>query len=109
MMFGRSGRVPRQLDARLDRFGAGVAEERSHAAVDRRDRRELLREPHLRLVVEVGARHVQELLRLLGDRADDSGCEWPVEFTAMPAAQSRNTLPSTSSTIAPAPRSMTSG
>jgi hypothetical protein len=38
-----------------------------------------------------------------------SGCEWPVEFTAMPAAQSRNRLPSTSSTVAPDPRSMTSG
>src|SRR5438105_7979720 len=33
-----------------------------------------------------------------------SGCEWPVELTAIPAEQSRNTLPSTSSTIAPAPR-----
>ena len=41
--------------------------------VDRRDRRQLLGEPHLRLVVEVGARHVQELLRLLGDRRDDVG------------------------------------
>src|SRR5436189_6188542 len=38
-----------------------------------------------------------------------AGCEWPVEFTAMPAAQSRKTLPSTSSTIEPHPRSMTSG
>src|SRR5712691_8741224 len=38
-----------------------------------------------------------------------SGCEWPVELTAMPAAQSRKTLPSTSSTVAPDPRSMTSG
>src|SRR6476646_10228228 len=38
-----------------------------------------------------------------------SGCEWPVELTAMPAAQSRKTLPSTSSTIAPQPRSITSG
>ena len=73
MMFGAPGRVARQLDARFDRFGAGVAEERSHAAVDRRDRRELLGQPHLRLVVEVGARHVQELLRLLGDRRDDVG------------------------------------
>src|SRR5262245_27326731 len=38
-----------------------------------------------------------------------SGCEWPVEFTAMPAAQSRKRLPSTSSTVDPLPRSMTSG
>jgi hypothetical protein len=41
--------------------------------------------------------------------ATTSGCEWPVELTAMPAAQSRKTLPSTSSTIAPHPRAMTSG
>ena len=41
--------------------------------VDRRDRGQLLGQPHLRLVVEVGARHVQELLRLLGDGADDVG------------------------------------
>ena len=38
-----------------------------------------------------------------------SGCETPVEFTAMPAAQSRKTLPSTSSTTAPSPRAITSG
>jgi hypothetical protein len=38
-----------------------------------------------------------------------SGCECPVEVTAMPAVQSRNTLPSTSSTLAPSPRAMTSG
>src|SRR5437667_352870 len=33
-----------------------------------------------------------------------SGCAWPVEHTAMPAFRSRKMLPSTSSTIAPAPR-----
>src|SRR3954468_14410370 len=38
-----------------------------------------------------------------------AGCECPVEFTAMPAAQSRKTLPSTSSTDEPAPLAMTSG
>ena len=36
MMFVPPGRVARQLEARLDRLGAGVAEERSHAALDRR-------------------------------------------------------------------------
>ena len=66
-----AGRVARQLEARLDRLGPGIAEERSHAALDRDDRRELLGESHLRLVVEVGPRHVQELLRLIGDRLDD--------------------------------------
>ena len=34
-------------------------------------RREFLGEPDLRLVVEVRPRHVDELLRLLGDRLDD--------------------------------------
>jgi hypothetical protein len=38
-----------------------------------------------------------------------SGCETPVELTAIPAAQSRNRLPSTSSTTAPSPRAMTKG
>jgi hypothetical protein len=38
-----------------------------------------------------------------------SGCDTPVEFTAMPAAQSMNRLPSTSSTMAPSPLAMTNG
>ena len=63
--------VARQLDRRLGRLGSGVGEERPHVAVDRRDRRQLFREPHLRLVVEVRPRHVDELLRLIGDRLDD--------------------------------------
>ena len=67
------GRVAGELDARLDRFGPGVAEKRAHAAVDRRDGREVLGELHLRLVIEVGARHVQKPLRLLGDRPHDVG------------------------------------
>ena len=46
-----------------DRFGAA----------ERRDRVDLLAEPHLRLVVEVRARHVQELLRLIDDGGDDVG------------------------------------
>jgi hypothetical protein len=37
-----------------------------------------------------------------------SGCEWPVEATAIPAVQSRKTLPSTSVTVAPEPLAMTS-
>ena len=45
--------------------------------MDWRDRRQLLRELHLRLVVEVGARHVQELLRLLGDRFHDGRVRVP--------------------------------
>src|SRR4051812_8878716 len=37
-----------------------------------------------------------------------SGWQWPVEQTATPALQSRNTFPSTSSTHTPLPRSATS-
>jgi hypothetical protein len=37
------------------------------------------------------------------------GCEWPVEQTAIPAAKSRNRLPSTSVTVAPDPDAATSG
>ena len=65
--------VARQLDRRLDRLGAGIAEERPVRAGHRRDRRQLLAEPHLQLVVEVGAGHVQELACLLDDRRDDVG------------------------------------
>ncbi len=74
MRCGRRVAYRASLIARLDRFGAGVAEERLGAPPgDRRDRRELLRQAHLRLVVEVGARHVEEALRLIGDRAHDVG------------------------------------
>ena len=65
--------IARQLDRRLGRLGAGVGEERADVAVDRRDRGERLGQPDLRLVVEVRPRHVDELLRLIGDRAHDVG------------------------------------
>ena len=71
MMFWPAGGVARQLQAGLDRFGARVAEERLHAAVDRDDRRDLLGQAHLRLVVEIGARHVEESPGLIGDRLHD--------------------------------------
>ena len=41
--------------------------------------------------------------------ATTSGWLWPVELTAMPAAKSRNTLPSMSSTAQPRPRTGTIG
>src|SRR5271166_4473919 len=41
--------------------------------------------------------------------ATTSGWQCPVEVTAMPAEKSRNSLPSTSSTITPRPRFATSG
>ncbi len=63
--------VPRELDARFDRFRPRVSEERPHASVNRHGRRDLLRQAHLELVVKVGPRHVQELLRLIGNRLHD--------------------------------------
>ncbi len=74
------GRVTRELQRRLDRFGPGVAEERPHVAGafgHRHDRRHFLGELHLRLVIEVRARHVQVLLRLVGNRFDDVGMRVP--------------------------------
>ena len=65
------GVVPRQLDRRLVGLGPGIAEEALDRAVDRHDAGDLLGQPHLRLVVEVGPRHVQELLRLVDDGRDD--------------------------------------
>ena len=67
------GVIPGQLDRRLDRLGARVARRTCFAPVDGAMRVDLLGQPHLRLVIEVGARHVQELLRLLDDRGDDLG------------------------------------
>ena len=67
------GVIARQLDGRLGRLGARVAEERPHPAFDRHERRQFLREAHLRLVVEVRPRHVDELRRLVGDGLDDLG------------------------------------
>src|SRR5262245_29180821 len=52
------GGITRELQARLDRLGPRVAEERADATRDWRKRSELLRETDLRLVVEVGPRHV---------------------------------------------------
>ena len=65
--------MTRQLDRGLVGFGAGVGEERSHAAVDRDDRRELFGQPDLGLVVEVRPRHVQEALGLIDDGLHDLG------------------------------------
>ena len=67
------GVIARQLHGRLGRFGARVAEERPHLAFNRDERRHFLREPHLRLVVEIGPRHVDELRRLIGNGLDDVG------------------------------------
>ena len=80
-------RHQRPEPATLDRL-ARRQRERSHAAAvesaekrddvlaagrvagERGNRRQLLRKAHLRLVVEVRSRHVQELLRLIRDRLD---------------------------------------
>ncbi len=70
-MLGRPVANRASLIAASDGFGPGIAEERLHAALDRDDRRNLLRQPHLQLVIEVGARHVKEPPGLVGNRLDD--------------------------------------
>jgi hypothetical protein len=62
-----------------------------------------------RLVVKIGSGDVDQLGGLLLDGRNHLGWQWPVEITAMPAAKSRNSLPSTSSTRMPRPRLATSG
>jgi len=74
------------------RFGAGIAEKRLTPPRIGAIVAKLFRRADLDVVVKVGARHVEEALRLVGDRAHDVGCEWPVELTAIPAAQSRKTF-----------------
>ena len=78
MMLVPLGRVPRQLDApprwpRCRSCRRTTAPRPSIGAIAGH----LLRQPHLRLVVEVGARHVQELLRLLDDRLHHVGMRVP--------------------------------
>src|SRR5688500_5433692 len=65
--------VARELDCRFNRFGAGVRKERSLVTAERRQLVERLGEAHLRLVIEIGSRHVQEFLRLIDDGGDDLG------------------------------------
>jgi hypothetical protein len=65
------GVIARQLDGRLDRFGSRVREERSLCSAKGRNRLHCLPKTHLRLVIKVRARHVQELLCLVNDRGDD--------------------------------------
>ena len=69
MMFGRPVAYRASLMHASIGFGAGVGEKRPRSAVDRHHRREFLRQPDLHVVIEVGARHVQEALRLIGDGA----------------------------------------
>ena len=69
---GRALRVPvaaRELEARLDRFGAAVAEERAREARE-------LRQPRRRLGLKrvvVQVRRVQQRRRLVGDRGREPG------------------------------------
>ncbi len=70
-MLGRPVANRASLTRGLHGFGSGIAEERLHTALDRDDRRDLLSQPHLQLVVEVGTRHVKEPAGLVGNRLDD--------------------------------------
>ena len=63
--------IARELERGFGRLGAGVGEKRPDVALDGRDGRELFGQPDLRFVVEVRPRHVDELLRLLGNGLDD--------------------------------------
>jgi hypothetical protein len=65
--------IPGELERRLGRFCPRVRKKRPDVPVDRHDARQLLGEPHLRLVVEVGPRHVDELPSLIDDRRDHLG------------------------------------
>jgi hypothetical protein len=66
-----AGGVTGQLQAGLDRLGAGVGEEHLLTAADGREGYEPLGQPDLDVVVEVGAGHVDEVGRLALDGLDD--------------------------------------
>ena len=71
-------RVPAgELQRAFERLGPAVGEEHLLRRRPGRDLRELLREVDLRAVVEVGAAHVEQLLRLVLDRRDDLGVAVP--------------------------------
>jgi hypothetical protein len=75
-----SGCVARQLETRFDRFSSRISEKRSPAAgllSARRDRCQFFGEPDLRLVIKICPRHVEELLCLIDDGADDVGMRVP--------------------------------
>ena len=68
----RTARVPAgQLQAGFQRFGAAVGEEDALARLAGRHLGQPLRQVDLRLVVEIGARHVQQLAGLVLDGGDD--------------------------------------
>ncbi len=70
------GRVARQLDRCLDRLGARVGQEQLPVRLCRRAighrGDQLLAEPDHRLVVEIGASHMDKAGGLLLDGADDA-------------------------------------
>ena len=64
-------RVPSELDGRLDRLGARVAEVGAGRAVDRGDLGQSLADFGVDRQIEVGRREMDQLGRLLLDRRDD--------------------------------------
>ena len=68
-----SGIISRQLERSFRGFGAGVAEVDAAWRVARRDRGELFGQIHHVLVVEVGARHVNQPRCLLLNGFHDAG------------------------------------
>ena len=104
------GREPGELDRRLDDLRAGVAEVGADAAGRSARCGPARGRPPGR---SAGRSRTREkwissaACSLIA--ATTCGCAWPVEVTAMPAAKSRNRLPSMSSTVRPSPRTGTIG
>ena len=70
---GPAGVPARELEGGLEGFGAAVGEEDAARAGRVAGLGQALRQVDLRLVVEVGAGHVQQLVALVGDGGDDLG------------------------------------
>ena len=66
-----------QLQARFERLGPAVGEEDALGPGAGREFRQLLGQVDLRLIVEIGAGHVQQLVGLVLDGGDDFGMAVP--------------------------------
>ena len=72
-----SGVPAGQLQARFERLGPAVGEEDALGPGAGRQLRQLLGQVDLRLIVEIGAGHVQQLVGLVLDGGDDLGMAVP--------------------------------
>ena len=102
--------IARELHGRFNGFGARVAKIDALRVLARRNRREFFRKLHHAFGNRNPYKTCESIRRLAsGSLRRPRGWQWPVATTAIPAAKSRNVLPSTSSTIAPLPDFATSG